>query len=265
MAKQKSPMDKNNTVIGIIPARYASTRFPGKPLALLNKKPMIQWVYEACYGVFNHLTVATDDERIYKTVEAFGGNVIMTSRDHPTGTDRCLEVLKHVENEKGLKPDIVVNIQGDEPLIRKEQIAELHSCFDNSNTDIATLIQPFGKDENPASPDIVKVVTDRKQKALYFSRSIIPYIRNKGCDATYPYQKHIGMYGYRADVLKQICTLPPSPLEQCESLEQLRWMENGFGIRVKQTKYSNYGVDTPDDLKKLQNYLDDPQLEGQNE
>ena len=251
-------MDKNIKIIGIIPARYASTRFPGKPLALLNKQLMIQWVYEACYGVFDHLTVATDDERIYKAVESFGGNVVMTSREHSTGTDRCLEVLKHVENEMGLKPDIVINIQGDEPLIRKEQIAELLSCFENSKTDIATLIQPFGNDEDPASPDIVKVVADNKHKALYFSRSIIPYIRNKSCDAPNPYLKHVGMYGYRADVLKQICTLPPSALEQYELLEQLRWMENGFLIRVKQTEYSNYGVDTPEDLEKLQNYLDDP-------
>lgn len=255
----KSPMDKNNKVIGIIPARYASTRFPGKPLALLNKQPMIQWVYKACGGIFDHLTVATDDERIYMTVRAFGGNVVMTSPEHPTGTDRCLEVLEHVESEMGLKPDIVVNIQGDEPLIRKEQIAELLSCFEESKTGIATLVQPFGKDEDPAGPDTVKVVADTNQNALYFSRSIIPYIRNKSCDALYPYLKHVGMYGYRVDVLKQICTLPPSPLEQYESLEQLRWMENGFTIRVKLTEYSNYGVDTPEDLEKLQNYLNDPQ------
>lgn len=255
-------MDKNIKTIGIIPARYASTRFPGKPLALLNKQPMIQWVYEACYGEFDHLAVATDDERIYKTVEAFGGNVVMTSREHPTGTDRCLEVLKHVENEMGLKPQIVVNIQGDEPLIRKEQIAELLSCFENSRTDIATLIHPFGEDEDPGSPNIVKVVADTNQNALYFSRSIIPYVRNKNCNVPYPYLKHIGMYGYRANVLKQICILPPSPLEQFESLEQLRWMENGFTISVKLTEYTNQGVDTPEDLEKLQNYLDDPRQEN---
>ncbi|MEX0982416.1 MAG: 3-deoxy-manno-octulosonate cytidylyltransferase [Bacteroidales bacterium] len=255
-------MDKNIKVIGIIPARYASTRFPGKPLALLNNQPMIQWVYEACSGVFDHLTVATDDERIFGAVEAFGGNVVMTSREHPTGTDRCLEVLKHVENEMGLKPGIVVNIQGDEPLIRKEQIEELLSCFEEDKTVIATLVQPFGKDEDPAGPDTVKVVVDTKHRALYFSRSIIPYIRNRNCDTPYPYLKHVGMYGYRAGVLKQICTLPPSPLEQFESLEQLRWMENGFAIRVKLTEYSNQGVDTPEDLEKLQNYLDDPRQES---
>ena len=223
---------------------------------------MIQWVYEACYGVFDHLTVATDDERIYNTVKAFGGNVVMTSREHPTGTDRCLEVLEHVENEMGLIPGIVVNIQGDEPLIRKEQIAELLSCFEESKTVIATLVQPFGKDEDPAGPDTVKVVADKNHYALYFSRSIIPYVRNTSCDAPYPYLKHIGMYGYRADVLKQIGTLPPSQLEQYESLEQLRWMENGFPIRVKHTEYNSHGVDTPEDLEKLQNYLDDPRQES---
>lgn len=251
-------MTNHLKTIGIVPARYASARFPGKPLARLNSRPMIQWVYEACTGLFDHLTVATDDERIYKAVKAFRGNVVMTSPEHPSGTDRCLEAAEIVANELGLHPDVVVNIQGDEPLIRKEQLLELLGCFDDRETEIATLVRQFGKDEDPGSPDIVKVVAGADHRALYFSRSLIPYVRDKQCDTTYPYLKHVGLYAYRTEVLKKICKLPPSSLERAESLEQLRWLENGFTIRIRSTEYPNMGVDTPEDLRKIQNLLDDP-------
>ncbi len=251
-------MTNHLKTIGIIPARYASTRFPGKPLVLLNNRPLIQWVYEGCTGLFDHLTVATDDERIYTAVKAFRGNVVMTSPDHPSGTDRCREAAEKVTRELGLQPDVVVNIQGDEPLIRKEQLEELLGCFDNPETEIATLVRQFGKDEDPGSPDIVKVVAGADHRALYFSRSPIPYVRDKQYYSTHPYLKHIGLYAFRTAVLKKICKLPPSSLECAESLEQLRWMENGFAIRIRSTEYPNMGVDTPEDLRKIQNFLDDP-------
>lgn len=251
-------MTNHLKTIGIIPARYASTRFPGKPLALLNNRPLIQWVYEGCTGLFDHLTVATDDEGIYQTVKAYRGNVVMTSPDHPSGTDRCLEAAEIVARELGLHPDVVVNIQGDEPLIRKEQLLELLGCFDNPETEIATLVRQFGKDEDPGSPNTVKVVTGTDNEALYFSRSLIPYVRDKQCEPPYPYLKHVGLYAYRMEVLKKISRLPPSSLELSESLEQLRWLENGFTIRIRHTEYPNMGVDTPEDLRKIQNFLDDP-------
>ena len=247
-------MLKNLITTGIIPARYASTRFPGKPLALLNNRPLIQWVYEACSGAFDHLAVATDDERIYTTVEAFGGNTVMTSPGHPSGTDRCMEALEKLEKALGFQTDVVVNIQGDEPLIKKEQLMELLSCFEHPQTEIATLVHRFGKDDDPSNPDAVKVVTDRDHRALYFSRAMIPYVRN---DVPLSYLKHIGLYGYRREVLREICQLPPSALERTESLEQLRWLENGYTIRVHHTHYISMGVDTPADLERLQNYMDD--------
>jgi 3-deoxy-manno-octulosonate cytidylyltransferase (CMP-KDO synthetase) len=247
---------------GIIPARYASTRFPGKPLALLGNRPLIQWVYEACEGTFDYLAVATDDQRIYRTVEAFGGKAVLTSREHPSGTDRCLEAVEKLEAEAGFQADVVVNIQGDEPLIKKEQLMELLSCFEHPLTEIATLVQRFSKDDDPLNPDTVKVVADKEQRALFFSRAMIPYVRNRHCDAPFPYLKHIGLYGYRREVLREICKLPPSSLEQTESLEQLRWLENGYTIRIQHTRHKSLGVDTPADLERLQNYLDDPRHTG---
>jgi 3-deoxy-manno-octulosonate cytidylyltransferase (CMP-KDO synthetase) len=244
--------------IGIIPARYASTRFPGKPLVLLNNRPLIQWVYEGCSGLFDHLTVATDDNRIYAAVKAFRGNVVMTSPDHLSGTDRCLEAAEILAGELGLQPDVVVNIQGDEPLIRKEQLVELLGCFDNPETEIATLVRRFGKDEDPGNPNIVKVVADTDQKALYFSRSLIPYVRDKQNGHPFPYLKHVGLYAFRMGVLRKICNLSPSSLERAESLEQLRWLENGFTISIRSTEYPNMGVDTPEDLRNIEDFLNDP-------
>ena len=244
--------------IAIIPARYASTRFPGKPLALLGGKLIIERVVERAKEVFEHVIVATDDERIYQAVTDFGCDVVMTDKNHRSGTDRVREAFDIV----GADYDVVVNIQGDEPFIHPQQLETLKACFANKDTDIATLAKPFDKSdglkslENPNSP---KVVIDNQKRALYFSRSVIPYLRNVPKEdwlCHHIFYKHIGLYGYRADVLKAISTLDSSPLEKAESLEQLRWLENGYRIRVGITKMKTIGIDTPEDLKRAENYLE---------
>lgn len=237
-------------IVGIIPARYASVRFPGKPLAMLGDKPMVQWVYEAVSGSVDYLCVATDDQRIFQAVKNFGGQVEMTSTEHPSGTDRCRQVVEELE-KKGIFADIVINIQGDEPLIRKEQIKELVSCFDQVETDIATLYAAFRKNEEPGNPNLVKVVVDKDSRAMYFSRSLIPFPGKPGNETHARYFKHIGLYGYRVATLKEICSLAPSSLELAESLEQLRWLENGYLIKARKTAFENIGIDTPDDLEKV--------------
>lgn len=239
--------------IGIIPARYASTRFPGKPLADMAGKPMIERVYERVKDVLDKVCVATDDARIFSAVEAFGGNVVMTSEKHQSGTDRVYEAFVKV----GTGYDVVVNIQGDEPFIHPEQIETLKACFEDERTEIATLVKPFSPDGdfettlfNPNSP---KVVVNKRGEAMYFSRSIIPYMRGKDYREWLPshtYYKHIGLYAYRADTLKEITALPRSPLEIAESLEQLRWLENGYRIKVGITRQETIGIDTPEDLAK---------------
>lgn len=239
--------------IGIIPARYASTRFPGKPLADMAGKPMIERVYERVKDVLDKVCVATDDARIFSAVEAFGGNVVMTSEKHQSGTDRVYEAFVKV----GTGYDVVVNIQGDEPFIHPEQIETLKACFEDERTEIATLVKPFRADGdfettlfNPNSP---KVVVNKRGEAMYFSRSIIPYMRGKDYREWLPshtYYKHIGLYAYRADTLKEITSLPRSPLEIAESLEQLRWLENGYRIKVGITRQETIGIDTPEDLAK---------------
>ena len=244
-------------VLGIIPARYGSSRFPGKPLADMKGKTMIQRVYEAVYPCLNKVFVATDDQRIFDAVRAFGGNVVMTSSEHRSGTDRCAEAYEKI----GEDFDVVVNIQGDEPFIKPQQIELLVSCFDDSKTEIATLVLPFSKEkgmeavENPNSP---KVILDDKGRAIYFSRSVIPYIR--GIDKKlwiekHVFYKHIGLYAYRTDILMKITKLPQSPLEIAESLEQLRWIENGYYIQAGITSIETIGIDTPDDLKTALNFL----------
>lgn len=238
--------------LGIIPSRYASTRFPGKPLADMKGKPMIQRVYEAVKGTLDEIVVATDDERILDVVHSFGGNAVMTSPAHKSGTDRCFEAYKIV----GKDFDVVINIQGDEPFIDPCQIELLKSCFEDKSTEIATLVIPFNKKdglaavENPNSP---KVILDDKQRAIYFSRSVIPYVRGVDKESWMEKQvfyKHIGLYAYRADVLSQITGLPQSSLEIAESLEQLRWLQNGYCIRAGISSVETIGIDTPDDLKK---------------
>ena len=241
--------------IGIIPARYASTRFPGKPLALLGGRPVIQHVYEQASRCLPEVWVATDDERISDCVKAFGGRVVMTSPDHQSGTDRVCEALKNT----GVEADVVVNIQGDEPFIMPEQITCLCECFNHDATQIATLATPFGdNNEAIANANSPKVVTDCHGFALYFSRSIIPFIRGvepSGWGNAFPFLKHIGIYAYRSEVLKEITLLPQSALEKAEKLEQLRWLENGYRIRVGITKQETIGIDTPADLQRAEAFL----------
>ena len=235
--------------IGIIPARYASTRFPGKPLAEICGKTIIRRVYEQACKALDTVVVATDDERIYNDVESFGGKVVMTRPDHKCGTDRCLEAYQGITTpawrEQNDKDTVIINIQGDEPFIQPEQIESLMACFDRPDTDIATLVQPFAEDknaiENPNSPKVNWNV--ETQEAKMFSRKVIAASDGK-------YYKHIGIYAYRADVLSKITTLPQSPLEIAERLEQLRWLENGYKIRVGVTTQSTIGIDTPEDLEK---------------
>ncbi|AHF12339.1 3-deoxy-manno-octulosonate cytidylyltransferase [Barnesiella viscericola DSM 18177] len=238
--------------IGIIPARYASTRFPGKPLADMKGKYMIQRVYEQACKVLDRVCVATDDERIFNAVQSFGGQVVMTSDRHRSGTDRCFEAYTNL----GGGEEVVINIQGDEPFIKPEQIESLIACFDSPQTQIATLVRPFEATEGYealANPNSPKVVMNERHEALYFSRSIIPYLRGVEPEqwlSRHVYYKHIGMYGYRADVLGEITRLPQSSLELAESLEQLRWLQNGYTVKVGITTQETIGIDTPADLQK---------------
>jgi 3-deoxy-manno-octulosonate cytidylyltransferase (CMP-KDO synthetase) len=242
-------------IIGIIPARYASTRFPGKPLAMINGKSMIQRVYEqvSLANTISEIIVATDDERIESHVKSFGGNVCMTSLKHNSGTERCFEVIETIKNNEF---DVVVNIQGDEPYINPTQIDLLTSIFTKNEIEIATLIKKINHYEDLLNPNIVKVIRDIHHKAIYFSRLPIPYFRgtnqhdwiNKN-----EYYKHIGIYAYRTSTLKNIVSLPLSSLEKAESLEQLRWIENGYSIYTAITEFESIAVDTPDDLEKLIN------------
>ncbi len=243
--------------IGIIPARYGSSRFPGKPLADMAGKPMIQRVYEQVKKALDEVWVATDDDQILKVVENFGGKAVLTSPDHKSGTDRCNEAFSKIGN--GF--DVIINVQGDEPFIQPQQIEALKACFDSKETELATLVKPFKKEDgfealfNPNSP---KVILNNKSEAIYFSRSVIPYIRDTHHEEwldKHPFYKHIGMYAYRADVLKKITLLPQSILELAESLEQLRWIENGYKIKVGLTDIETIGIDTPEDMEKALNLL----------
>lgn len=234
-------------IIGVIPARYASTRFPGKPLIDIGGKSMIQRVYEQCKktSVLSDVIVATDDDRIAEHVLSFGGKVIMTADTHQSGTDRCAEVIS---TYKG-KCDAVINIQGDEPFIDPKQIELLASAFNEESTQIVTLIKKIKSEEEVRNPNVVKAIANKNNQAIYFSRSPIPYRRNPGVDITY--FKHVGIYGYRKQVLAEITQLPMGKLEQAESLEQLRWVENGYSIVLNETDLETIAIDTPDDLDKV--------------
>ncbi len=243
--------------LAIIPARYASTRFPAKPLAMLGGKRVIQRVYEQVCGVLDDAVVATDDERICEAVRAFGGKVEMTSTAHRSGTDRCWEAYTKL----GAAFDVVVNVQGDEPFIRREQLETVKRCFDDPATDIATLVKPFTEAdglaalENPNSP---KVVLDNGSRAIYFSRSVIPYLRGVPREEwlrRHTFYKHIGLYAFRTEVLRAVTALPQSPLELAESLEQLRWIENGYRIGVGISEIETIGIDTPEDLARAEAWL----------
>lgn len=240
--------------IGLIPARYASTRFPGKPLALLGGKPVIQRVYEQVTSVLDDACVATDDERIYNCVKNFGGKVVMTRTDHKSGTDRIEEAIEKIGGDY----DVIVNIQGDEPFIQRSQIETVCSCFDDEETQIATLGKPFTSMDAVANPNSPKIVVDNNNFAMYFSRSIIPFVRGKEQTEWldhYPFLKHLGIYAYRREVLRKITQLPQSSLEIAESLEQLRWLQNGFKIKVGLTDIETVGIDTPEDLERAEQEL----------
>lgn len=250
-------MTKALKYIAIIPARYASTRFPGKPLAMLGGKPVIQRVWEQVSSVVDAAVVATDDERIAQAVESFGGRAIMTSPNHKSGTDRCWEAYQ----KQGEEFDVVINVQGDEPFIAHSQLSAIMACFEDENTDIATLVKPFAEEdglsalENPNSP---KVVLDNDSCAVYFSRSVIPYLRGVEREdwlKHHTFYKHIGMYAFRRDVLGEVTALPQSTLEKAESLEQLRWLENGYKIGVGISDVETVGIDTPEDLERAEEFL----------
>jgi 3-deoxy-manno-octulosonate cytidylyltransferase (CMP-KDO synthetase) len=240
-------------IIGIIPARYASTRFPGKPLTMINGKLMIQRVYEQATMCkqLSKVVVATDDERIYKAVKEFNGEVVMTASHHQSGTDRCAEVIEGVV---GSGFEIAINIQGDEPYIQPNQIEKVISCFKNSETEIATLIKKIENKNDLQNSNVVKVVTTVDKKALYFSRAALPYQRGVEMEnwlEKNTYFKHIGIYAYRTNILKSITKLTPSSFELAESLEQLRWLQNGYTITVEETNIETIAIDTPEDLEKL--------------
>lgn len=239
--------------VGIIPSRFASTRFPGKPLIDIKGKTMMRRVYEQAKQshALSAVFVATDDQRIVDEVQSFAGDVIMTSSKHPSGTDRCFEVLEKIGKDKY---DVVVNIQGDEPFIHPEQINKVVKCFDHKHAQIATLAHKITDSADICNPSLVKITRKANGEALYFSRSAIPYIReggNQDWTKLYPFLKHIGIYAYRSDILEQIVKLPPSSLEKAESLEQLRWLENGFNVMVEITDKESFPVDTPEDLKRF--------------
>jgi 3-deoxy-manno-octulosonate cytidylyltransferase (CMP-KDO synthetase) len=242
-------------ILGIIPARYASTRFPAKPLADLSGKSMIQRVYEQVQQArtISRVVVATDHQDIFRKVESFGGNVCMTKESHISGTDRCFEALTLQSDHY----DYVINIQGDEPFIQPDQIDLLGAMLDGQ-TEIATVVKMIDQHENLFNHNIVKAVISKKNHALYFSRSVIPHLRNVPEEKyleNHTFYKHIGMYAYRADILAQLTQLPAGILEKAESLEQLRWLENGFKISVAETKTETIGIDTPEDLLTAIEYL----------
>lgn len=249
---------KQTTIImkfaGIIPARYASTRFPGKPLALLGGEYVIKRVYDIVAKCLDEAYVATDDKRIYDAVLSFGGKAVMTRTDHKSGTDRIEEAAEKLN----IDCDVIVNIQGDEPFIHPTQIAAVCQCFEDANTQIATIGKPFTDMESVNNPNSPKIVVDNNNYAMYFSRSVIPFVRGiepeKWLDE-YPFLKHLGIYAYRREVLHAITQLPQSSLEKAESLEQLRWLQNGYKVKVGITDIETIGIDTPEDLVKAEKAL----------
>lgn len=247
-------------ILGIIPARYASTRFPGKPLTVINGKSMIQRVYEQSLKaeLLTDVVVATDDQRIYEAVIAFGGKVMMTSSEHNSGTDRCCEIVDKIGNQY----DAVINIQGDEPFINPEQINQIAALISTEESQIASLCKPIKDEDELFDENVVKVVFDKNCKAMYFSRQTIPFLRKTDKNAKSwmqqrTFYKHIGIYAYKVDVLKQIAKLPQSGLELSECLEQLRWLENSYEIKMGITEFESYSIDTPQDVEKCIKFFKD--------
>ena len=245
--------------IAIVPARYASSRFPGKPLVEINGKSMIMRVYEQAIkaGSLKDVYVATDDERIFSHVTENGGKVLMTSAHHSSGTERCLEAFETLKNlGKCMSSEVIVNIQGDGPFIKPEQINALVALFSNPEVKIASLMKKISNPEEHTDPNCVKVVTGKHKQALYFSRASLPYIRDENAGnlkSSHTIYKHIGMYAYRSAVLQEICRFEPTPLEQAEKLEQLRWLGHGFTIHMEITEHESIAIDTPADLLKVTN------------
>jgi 3-deoxy-manno-octulosonate cytidylyltransferase (CMP-KDO synthetase) len=243
---------------GIIPARYASSRFPGKPLTMIGDRPMIQWVYEQASKSIDSVYVATDDVRIMECVTRFGGKAVMTSETHSSGTDRCSEAVNKIDAESGIKTDVVVNIQGDEPFIKPEQIDLIVSCFQDSSVEIATLICKIITFDDINNSNQIKTVITVNGDALYFSRSAIPFLRDVNQEewlAKHIFFKHLGLYAYKKETLIKLTMLNRSSLEIAESLEQNRWLENGFKIRTALTDWDSVGIDTPDDLVRTKNLI----------
>jgi 3-deoxy-manno-octulosonate cytidylyltransferase (CMP-KDO synthetase) len=242
-------------VLGIIPARYASTRFPGKPLVDIHGKTMIEHVYEKVSKKIEHVVVATDDDRILRCVRGFGGHAVMTSGNHATGTSRCAEALAlFKKNHQSMNLDVVINIQGDEPTLQPEQLEELLGCFNNKETDIATLVKKTNDIKDIVNPNVVKVVINKYNQAMYFSRSAIPYVRDEETSnwgLTKDFYRHIGIYGFKAHILPKLPDLEPAEIEKAEKLEQLSWLFHGLTIAVAQTRFDNIGIDTPEDLQAL--------------
>ena len=242
--------------IGIIPARYNSTRFPGKPLINIGGKTMIRRVYERCTLSLNNVIVATDDKRIRKEVEGFGGHAIMTSPDHKSGTDRCAEAITLYQKSCNKPVDVVINIQGDEPFLDPAILSHLSKSFIDPKIRISTLVKKITNKKEIFDPNLPKVVIDKNGMALYFSRSPIPYVSNiekTKWAVEYPFYKHIGIYAFRKEVLMELTQLPFSSLEQAESLEQNRWLENGYRIHIEETEHESISIDTPEDLEKINN------------
>lgn len=241
--------------MAIIPSRYASTRFPGKPLALVHGIPMVARVFSQAKKVFSDVCVATDDERIFDIVTRHGGFAVMTSSSHKSGTDRCLEAYNIYTAKTGKTFSGVVNVQGDEPFISPLQMKMLAETLMQEGVDIATIVKRASSVEELKDPNRPKVVVDKNMNALYFSRSMIPFYRSgelsDPLDENLPYYLHVGLYGYRSQALEKICAMEESFLEKTEKLEQLRWLENGFKIRVAECNEPSFGIDTPEDLERI--------------
>ena len=251
--------------LGIIPARYASTRLAGKPLADIAGKTMIQWVYEAASKALNTVYVATDDKRIADVVAAFGGKFVMTKAEHVNGTSRCLEAFDHIKGIESLRFDAVINVQGDEPLLHPESLEMLKSCFADGEVDFATLVKPITSTEDLFSDSDVFVTLNKFNEAMYFSRSVIPFVRGQQKEdwlAHGTFYKHLGLYAYTYEALSTFAALPPSPLEMLENLEQLRWLENGGKIRAAITPHDSYSVDTETDLLRVREIMAQQQVKS---
>jgi 3-deoxy-manno-octulosonate cytidylyltransferase (CMP-KDO synthetase) len=264
-------IEKVMSAIVIIPSRYQSTRFPGKPLALIRNKPMIQYVYERAKSasLISEVFVATDNRLIFDAVRGFGGKALMTSEDHLSGTDRIAEATR-ILFKKGYETDIIVNVQGDEPLISPDMINSVVGVLEDERADIGTLVRKIDNPDEIFDPNVVKAVFNAEGYAIYFSRAAVPYhreifgseaqkLRGPGPvdigSAGFFMFKHIGIYAYRTGILNRFTELPPSRLEETEKLEQLRALENGLSIKVKETKYETIGVDTPADLERVEKCL----------